>query len=300
MSADASVKSVAAGPELTETPPTGTSPSTTGSAAPAVRVPGLRLVRRWPAAVHPRFRLRRRWPVLVGALLAVGAVMAGSALLTDGRAAGRNGSPDGLLFSAQCRFVAMGHQDACVRELQIRLKWAGLDLDIDGIFGPFTQMRVVVFQLLAGLEPNGVVDDKTKRALYAGHVKARPWPPERVDREVREVFTEDADRASGIAKCASNMDPLYSLGNTNGTRNWGVFQLYDGTLRELGGTPRQALDPVWNIEAAHRLWARTHDFRAWPSCDKAYQAGASKAGTAKGSTSEGSTSKRKPKPSATR
>ncbi|MGY6025111.1 helix-turn-helix domain-containing protein [Streptomyces spinosirectus] len=234
-----------------------------------------------PAPYRSRLRHLRRWPVLLGALLVVGATVVGAVLLTGGRPAGADDSPNRPLLSAKCRFVAMGHQDACVRELQLRLKQAGLDLDVDGAFGPITQMRVVVFQLLAGLEPNGSVDDTTKHALYSGRVKAHPWPPARVDRRVREVFTEDADRASGIAKCASNLDPLYSLGNTNGTRNWGVFQLYDGTLRELGGTPRKALDPEWNIQAAHRLWARTHDFRAWPSCDKAYQAGASKSGTPK-------------------
>lgn len=231
---------------------------------------------------RPRLRRLRRWPVLLGALLVAGATMAGAVLLTGGRPAGAEDSPNRPLLSAKCRFVAMGHQDGCVRELQLRLKQAGLDLDVDGAFGPITQMRVVVFQLLAGLEPDGSVDDSTKRALYSGRVKARPWPPARVDRRVREVFTEDPDRASGIAKCASNLDPLYSLGNTNGTRNWGVFQLYDGTLRELGGTPRKALDPEWNIQAAHRLWARTHDFRAWPSCDKAYQAGVAGTGPSKG------------------
>ncbi|MFI6561249.1 peptidoglycan-binding protein [Streptomyces sp. NPDC050534] len=249
-------------------------------AEPPAGPPGIGSV---PPSVPYRSRLRhlRRWPVLLGALLVVGATVVGAVLLTGGRPAGADDSPNRPLLSAKCRFVAMGHQDACVRELQLRLKQAGLDLEVDGAFGPITQMRVVVFQLLAGLEPNGSVDDTTKRALYSGRVKAHPWPPAQVDRRVREVFTEDADRASGIAKCASNLDPLYSLGNTNGTRNWGVFQLYDGTLRELGGTPRKALDPEWNIQAAHRLWGRTHDFRAWPSCDKAYQAGASKSGTPK-------------------
>ncbi|MFD5814009.1 peptidoglycan-binding protein [Streptomyces sp. NPDC127038] len=247
-----------------------------------------------PARVPFRLRLRhlRRWPVLIGCLLVVGVTAAGTVLLTGGRPVGASDSPNRPLLSAKCRFVAMGHQDTCVRELQLRLRQAGLDLDVDGAFGPITQMRVVVFQLLAGLEPNGVVDDDTKHALYSGRVKAHSWSPERVDRRVREVFTEDADRAGGIAKCASNLDPLYSLGNTNGTRNWGVFQLYDGTLRELGGTPRKALDPEWNIQAAHRLWARTRDFRAWPSCDKAYQAGVSKSGRSKGP-------KGKPEPSAT-
>ncbi|GAA3664713.1 hypothetical protein GCM10022420_049960 [Streptomyces iranensis] len=46
--------------------------------------------------------------------------------------------------------------------------------------------------------------------------------------------------------------PSIRLPNSNATRNWGVFQLYDGTLRKLGGTREQALNPDWNIRAAHR------------------------------------------------
>lgn len=266
-----SVRSVGTGVSAAPTPTAEPSQTSTDDRpGPAARL---------PMGVGRRLRQVRRWPVLLGVLLAAGVAMTGTVLLTAGRPTGADDAPNRPLLSTKCRFVAMGHHDDCVRELQLRLRQAGLDLDVDGVFGPFTQMRVIVFQLLASLEPSGAVDDRTKRALYAGRVKARPWTPERVDRRVREVFSEDADHASGIAKCASNLDPLYSLGNTNGTRNWGVFQLYDGTLRELGGTPRKALDPEWNIEAAHRLWARTHDFRAWSSCDKAYQAGASKSGT---------------------
>lgn len=281
----------AAGTEPAEPPatsPGGPAPGTLdpggsapASSAPASSAPASSAPVRGSGPLRPPYRplLRqlRRWPVVLGALLVIGATVTGAALLTGGSPAGADESRDRPLLTAKCRFVAMGHQDSCVRELQLRLKQAGLDLEVDGAFGPITQMRVVVFQLLAGLEANGAVDDPTKRALYSGRVKAHPWSPARVDRRIREVFTEDADRASGIAKCASNLDPLYSLGNSNGTRNWGVFQLYDGTLRTLGGTPREALDPEWNIQAAHRLWARTHDFRAWQSCDQAYRAGASKA-----------------------
>ncbi|EPD58803.1 helix-turn-helix domain-containing protein [Streptomyces sp. HGB0020] len=266
----AETPTVSGEPEVTKTP----APSPGSEAEPPrpphrPRLPHLLRLRRLPRP--------RRWPLVLVALLAVGATVMGAALLTDDRPAGADDAAGRPLLTDKCRFVAMGHQDSCVRELQLRLKQVGLDLEVDGAFGPITQMRVVVFQVLAGLEANGSVDDRTKRALYAGHVKAHPWSPARVDRRVREVFTEDPDRASGIAECASNLDPLYSLGNTNGTRNWGVFQLYDGTLRQLGGTPRKALDPEWNIRAAHRLWARTHDFRAWPSCDKAYEAGAATA-----------------------
>ena len=45
----------------------------------------------------------------------------------------------------------------------------------------------------------------------------------------------------------------------------------DARLRELGGTPRQALDPEWNIKAAHRLWSSAHDFHDWPNCERAVQ-----------------------------
>ncbi|MEU0070900.1 hypothetical protein ABZ027_15365 [Streptomyces sp. NPDC006332] len=57
--------------------------------------------------------------------------------------------------------------------------------------------------------------------------------------------------------------------HTNGTRNWGLFQISDARLRERGGTPRQALDPEWNIRAAHRLWSSGHDFHDWPHCERA-------------------------------
>ncbi|MGY4741950.1 hypothetical protein [Streptomyces sp. ATMOS53] len=75
--------------------------------------------------------------------------------------------------------------------------------------------------------------------------------------------------ALAIADCQSFLDPLYVLPNTDGTRNWGLFQISDGRLRELGGTPRKALDPEWNIQAALRLWSRKHDFHDWSHCERA-------------------------------
>ncbi|MBL1115114.1 helix-turn-helix domain-containing protein [Streptomyces sp. 110] len=227
----------------------------------------------------------RRRPLLVVLALAVfaaagvAAALLGQALTSSGGSGGSDGSGgssgDRPLLSSRCPVVvSMGQSSACVHELQSLLARAGGRLDVDGAFGPVTQMRVVVFQLRSGLTPDGSVDERTKRALYENEGKPLDtWTPDRVTRRIREVFTEDPERAVGIADCASYLDPLYTLPNSNATRNWGVFQLYDGTLRKLGGTREQALDPDWNIRAAHRLWALTHDFSAWKACDRAYRAG---------------------------
>lgn len=224
----------------------------------------------------------RRRPLLVVLALAVfaaagvAAALLGQALTSWGGSGGSGGSSgDRPLLSSRCPVVvSMGQSSACVHELQSLLARAGGRLDVDGAFGPVTQMRVVVFQLRSGLTPDGSVDERTKRALYENEGKPLDtWTPARVTRRIREVFTEDPERAVGIADCASYLDPLYTLPNSNATRNWGVFQLYDGTLRKLGGTREQALDPDWNIRAAHRLWALTRDFSAWKACDRAYRAG---------------------------
>jgi hypothetical protein len=128
---------------------------------------------------------------------------------------------------------------------------------------------------LAGLEPNGVVDQATKQALYAGKVSMRTWSPTQVARRIKQVFTQAPAEALAIARCQSFLDPLYILSNTNGTRDWGVFQISDLTLQQLGGTPAKALNPAWNIEAVWRLWKMHKSFSAWPFCLQAYRAGAS-------------------------
>ncbi|WP_158009856.1 peptidoglycan-binding protein [Carbonactinospora thermoautotrophica] len=174
------------------------------------------------------------------------------------------------LLSEHCPVVmAYGEKDACVVELQRLLNRAGAGLEVDGDFGPLTRMRVEVFQIRAGLRNTGLVDEETKRALYAGKARLTTWPRERVVRRIHEVFAEDPDRAVAVANCQSNLDPLHVEVNPSGIRNWGLFQIYGGyTLAELGGTPERALDPEWNIQAAHRLWAKTRDFRAW-QCGRA-------------------------------
>ena len=172
-----------------------------------------------------------------------------------------------LLFSSGCEpVVSMGQQDTCVREVQRQLERHGASIGVDSSFGPETLRRVTAFQVLAGIAPNGVVAGPTKKALYESGVRMDTWSPKKVRERIRQVFTEAPDDAVAIADCQSFLDPLHILPNTNGTKNWGLFQISDVRLRELGGTPYKALDPEWNIQAAKRLWSQERDFRDWPNC----------------------------------
>ncbi|MFF7047855.1 helix-turn-helix domain-containing protein [Streptomyces griseorubiginosus] len=180
------------------------------------------------------------------------------------------------LFSSVCSpVVSMGQHDECVREVQTLLERRGAVIGVDGDFGPQTLRRVTAFQVIAGLPPNGVVTADTKKALYDSKARMDTWAPEKVRQRIRVVFDEAPDDAVAIADCQSFLDPLHILPNTNGSRNWGLFQISDARLRELGGTPLKALDPEWNIQAAKRLWARNHDFHDWPHCERALRTKAS-------------------------
>jgi transcriptional regulator with XRE-family HTH domain len=228
-----------------------------------------------PAAQRPpRHRTRSQALGVIALILALGATAWVVAAVSGGGPASddvASGSGERLLFSAACaQPVSMGQHDACVREVQRLLARAGAALDVDGDFGPQTLRRVTAFQVLSGISPNGVVGDETKKALYAPKARMNTWTPRKVRQRIREVFRDVPDRAVAIADCQSFLDPFHILPNTNGTRNWGVFQISDARLRELRGTPRDALDPEWNIQAAHRLWSRTKSFGDWPHCDRAY------------------------------
>jgi hypothetical protein len=215
---------------------------------------------------------RRRWYAAV-AIAAVVLLAGGLFWVTaDGSGAPPGRYADRVLFSPGCQPpVSMGQHDECVTEVQNLLTSAQGRLSVDGSFGPETLRRVTAFQVLAGLPPRGVVDDATKNALYDHRTSLAGWSPAMVEQRIRAVFTEAPDTAVAIARCASFLDPLWVLPNTNGSRNWGVFQISDARLLDLGGTPRQAFDPAWNIDAAHRLWSARHDFHDWPSCSAALQ-----------------------------
>ena len=217
-------------------------------------------------------------------ILALTAVAAVTVLGTVGWAMSLASAPDDradkpdprTLFSSVCSpVVSMGQHDECVREVQTLLERRGAVIGVDGDFGPQTLRRVTAFQVIAGLPPNGVVTADTKKALYDSKARMDTWTPERVRQRIREVFDEAPDDAVAIADCQSFLDPLHILPNTNGTRNWGLFQISDARLRELGGTPLRALDPEWNIQAAQRLWSRDHDFHDWPHCERALRTTAS-------------------------
>ncbi|MFE2584972.1 helix-turn-helix domain-containing protein [Streptomyces sp. NPDC059378] len=241
---------------------TGTGPA--GGTPPGAAPDGAGRPRRYrvPEKLSSRF-------AVLAAVVAV-ALVAGFVWLPAGHSAGASPTAeDGLLYSPACRSVSMGQHDECVREVQELLVRAKGRLAVDGDFGPETLRRLTAFQVLAGMTATNVVDDATKKALYAQKVSMATWSPDRVTRRIREVFTEDPDTAVAIARCASFLDPLWVLPNTNGSRNWGVFQISDARLRELGGTPLRAFDPAWNIEAAHRLWSARRDFHDWPSCEAA-------------------------------
>ncbi|MFJ1811422.1 MULTISPECIES: helix-turn-helix domain-containing protein [unclassified Streptomyces] len=219
-------------------------------------------------------KLTSRFAILAAVVAVV--LVAGFVWLPAGRPASASpaaGAPssagDGLLYSPACRSVSMGQHDECVREVQRLLVRAKGRLAVDGDFGPETLRRLTAFQVLTGMPANNVVDEATKNALYAQKVSMATWSPARVAKRIREVFTEDPGTAVAIARCASFLDPLWVLPNTNGSRNWGLFQISDARLRELDGTPLRAFDPEWNINAAHRLWAAQHDFHDWPSCEAA-------------------------------
>ncbi|NEB01006.1 helix-turn-helix domain-containing protein [Streptomyces sp. SID13726] len=225
------------------------------------------------AGAPRRARLPARLSPKLAVLATVVAVLlvAGFIWLPFGRSAGATPASGGdeLLDSPACRTVSMGQHDECVREVQKLLVRAKGRLAVDGDFGPETLRRVTAFQVLAGVTARGVVDDDTKKALYAQKVTMVTWSRAKVTERIREVFAEDPDTAVAVARCASFLDPLYVLPNTNGSRNWGVFQISDTRLQELDGTPRRAFDPEWNIRAAHRLWSVRHDFHDWPSCEAA-------------------------------
>jgi hypothetical protein len=96
--------------------------------------------------------------------------------------------------------------------------------------------------------------------------KLRSWPSAEVERRIREVFPEDPDKAVAIARCQSYLDPFSVASNQDGSHRWGLFQIWDRQLEQLGGTPLKAFDPEWNIQAARRLWSEHRDFRYWRAC----------------------------------
>jgi len=95
---------------------------------------------------------------------------------------------------------------------------------------------------------------------------------------IRALFpAEEADRAVEVARCESNLDPTVDNRgkNSNGTVDWGLFQLNDGAtlqriFRHLEGrdpvdvqeAQQAALNPYWNVIGA-RWYALVDPAGGW-------------------------------------
>lgn len=93
-------------------------------------------------------------------------------------------------------------------------------------------------------QPSGLMDVQVVSALY-------------IKKVFRKKFDKPAaESALRISWRESRLLPnVVNDKNTNGTNDWGLFQLNDGgTLQYAGGTPgTSALKPKWNVRAAARL-----------------------------------------------
>jgi transcriptional regulator with XRE-family HTH domain len=198
-------------------------------------------------------------------VIAAAAAVFGTALTDATEVSAKSETP--MLLSPACpAMLRRGEHGDCVRELQRLLADTGASIDLTAQFDPQTRSRVTAYQVLARIPPNGVVDERTKRALYDGDTKLRSWPAAEVEQRIREVFPEEPDKAVAIARCQSRLDPLSVAPSGDGSRGWGLFQIRDRQLEQLGGTPLKAFDPEWNIQAARRLWSETRDFQYWRAC----------------------------------
>ncbi|MER6136364.1 peptidoglycan-binding protein [Streptomyces sp. NPDC001815] len=180
------------------------------------------------------------------------------------------GGADGAATGDCPDALAPGAYGPCVREVQLHLRQHALDLPVDASFGPLTRARVAAFQGMSRLPVTGAVDRATKNALDHRHstalAQARRWSSARVERRLRATFPEDPGAAVALARCLSNLDPLWAWDGGSADRSawrWGLFQLTDRDIKGLGGTTRNALDPEWNIRAGRAIWERERGFVRW-------------------------------------
>jgi hypothetical protein len=90
------------------------------------------------------------------------------------------------------------------------------------------------------------------------------WSPDRVERRLREVFPEEPDHVVALVRCLSSLDPLWVIGQSNGTRTWGLFQFTDREIvLDHQVSYLTALDPEWNIQTARATRDRTGGLSRW-------------------------------------
>lgn len=155
--------------------------------------------------------------------------------------------------------LQQGSSGACVEALQTRLNELGLrsQLVVDGAFGPATRNAVEAFQGRAGISVDGVVGPQTREHLNSpGDVNLETPSTAQVEQMIRDVFPDNLEaKAIEVATCESGLNPLAIGRNTNGSRDYGVFQFNSGgTLQEYLSGTAEALDPAANINAALELY----------------------------------------------
>ncbi|GAA2590097.1 peptidoglycan-binding domain-containing protein [Actinomadura fulvescens] len=170
-----------------------------------------------------------------------------------------------MLLSDRCpSSIGLNTYGNCAQELQRGLQRKGLRIPDDAWYGPFTKQRILAFQALAGLPTTGIADRQTQRALLTDKPVTHPqWSTAATERRIREVFTEAPDEAVEVARCLSYLDSFWIVADKRLMRHWGLFQFSDLELMDLRATPAHALNPEWNIQQAHGIYTRTHDFRHW-------------------------------------
>ncbi|MET7962481.1 peptidoglycan-binding protein [Micromonospora zamorensis] len=209
-------------------------------------------------------RVTAPWPTRSWLRLAVLAVLGvltvgASGVLLPGAAATVDSFPSG-----GCPLILrQGMYGPCVLHLQERLVAGGLDVPVDGWFGPDTTSRLIVFQAFGGLPASGTADGRVLDEL-SGAAKVPPtWTEDQIGKELRRVFPEDPGGAVQLARCLSGLDPYRVEIAGDGSRRWGLFQFSDMELSRLGVDRRTALDSGWSIGAARNVWSRTGDFGHW-------------------------------------
>lgn len=135
---------------------------------------------------------------------------------------------------------------------------------------PVTLVPVASARLVPAPRPRtrvGVVRAHVESAAQPPALRRRPAPttPAGEVALIHRFFPKSQwTNAVHVAACESHFHYWERATDSNGTHDWGVFQLNDGgtlqeTLRLTGQNPANlnlALNPVWNVRAAAALYRR--------------------------------------------
>lgn len=190
------------------------------------------------------------------------AIVATLAVFGTGAAAGATTVSPALCATT----LQQGSTGSCVSQLQTRLNQLGAHLTVDGNFGPATRNAVEAFQGRSSIGVDGIVGPTTRSHLDSpGGVDLNTASTSQVQSLINSTFGSAAATALKVARCESSDNEIAINRNTNGSRDYGIFQLNDGgTLQGLGGTPHSALYASSNIAMAHTLYLQ-RGWQPWSS-----------------------------------